>query len=356
MVASFQTNFDPQLKIEAVKGKTFPVDDPNILKVKELPQVSVATECLEEMVIAMYRGNQQMLTLKGVQENFDDLTYISDCLYGPAKFCLKAGALEYAVVGARAAQLLGCDTFRNEYLKIYAAQREGQFDVTEMDEAFELDSLLLPACVFSVKQGVYDKGYILGPLSFARRLFHAQGEASSLELRLQPGADIASTKKEIQQIVGQDYTVHDRFDQQADTIRIMKIEKIIAYVFLTFILIVACFNIIGSLSMLMIDKKDDVQTLKKLGANDKQIQKIFLFEGWLITSLGAVIGIAIGLLLCLLQQQYGFVTMGKSDSYIVDSYPVSVHYGDVFVILLTVLAVAALAVWYSVCVPRQNKA
>jgi lipoprotein-releasing system permease protein len=143
--------------------------------------------------------------------------------------------------------------------------------------------------------------------------------------------------------------VLDRYEQQDDTFRIMKIEKLIAYIFLTFILMVACFNIIGSLSMLIIDKKDDVVTLRNLGATDTQITRIFLFEGRLIAVIGAAIGIALGLLLCWLQQTYGFVKLGSSSgSFVVNAYPVSVHPQDILLIFVTVLVVGFLAVWYPV--------
>ncbi len=349
IVAGIQTNFDPQLKIVAAEGKTFAVDDQRLEEVKALDAVSVATECLEEMVVANYRGNQLMVTLKGVDDNFADLTHVEECLYGSADFSLRAGALEYAVVGCRAAQLLGSDVFRaHDYIRLYAAQREGQLDMSAMDEAFVLDSLMIRHCVFSVKQGVYDKGYILAPIAFARRLFAAEGEASSLELRLRSTADISATKKTIRKMLGDDYLVLDRFEQQADTFRIMQVEKLIAYAFLTFILIVACFNLIGSLSMLLIDKREDTATLSKLGASTRQLRQVFLFEGWLISLIGALVGIGAGLLLCLLQQQYGLVAMGKSNTYIVEAYPVSVHYGDVALIFITVLIVAGLAVYYPV--------
>ena len=158
-----------------------------------------------------------------------------------------------------------------------------------------------------------------------------------------------AVKKEIQTIAGDKYNVRDRFEQQDDTFRIMKIEKLIAYIFLTFILMVACFNIIGSLSMLIIDKKDDVATLRNLGATDRQIVRVFLFEGRMISAIGAVAGIALGLLLCWLQQTYGLVKLGRtSGSFVVDAYPVSVHPDDIVVIFITVLIVGFVAVWYPV--------
>lgn len=348
MVAMMQTNFDPQLKIQPVMGKTMAADDPLLEKVRAMGQIEVATECVEDMVVAVHDGKQMMLSLKGVDDNFAQLTHITDCLYGEGEFCLHAGVLEYGVVGARAAQMLGCDVSWGDYLRVYAAQREGQLDMSSPETGFELDSLMLPSYVFVVGQARYDKGVVLAPIAFTRRLFHMQGEMTSLELRLKQGEDLGATKKQIRALLGDGYTVKDRFEQQADSFRVMQIEKLLAYVFLTFILIVACFNIIGSVSMLIIDKKDDVQTLRNLGISGRQVTSIFLFEGRLITLIGAVAGIAIGLLLCLLQQQYGLVSMGDGGNYIVDSYPVSVHYTDVALVFVTVLVVGWIAVWYPV--------
>ncbi|MCD8282835.1 MAG: FtsX-like permease family protein [Prevotella sp.] len=348
MVASFQTNFDPQLKITAAAGKTMAADAPELQEVRRLDAIDVATECMEDVAVAVYNGRQLMLTLKGVDDNFDRLTHITDCLYGDGEFCLHAGAVEYAVVGARAAQELGCDVRWTGYMRVYAARREGQLDMSDAESGFVVDSLLLPTYVFSVGQTRYDKSVILAPIAFARRLFHTQGEMTSLEIRLKNGADIGTIKKEIKRILGERYVVRDRFEQQADTFRIMQIEKIIAYIFLVFILVVACFNIIGSISMLIIDKKDDARTLHNLGMADGAISRIFLFEGWIITFFGAVIGVVLGLVLCWLQQQYGLVSMGERGVYVTDAYPVSVHYGDVAVVLVTVIVVGWLAVWYPV--------
>ena len=348
LVSTLLTNFDPQLKITAVSGKSMPTDDTALQKVKAMPQVQVSTECVEDLVVAVYNGRQVMLTLKGVEDSFEQLTKIKDCLYGDGDFCLHAGALEYGIVGARAAMQLGSDVHWKDYMKIYAAQREGQLDLSNPESGFVADSLLLPPVVFSVGQSKYDKNVILAPIAFARRIFNMQGEATSLELRLREGENINQVKAEIKRIVGDKYNVLDRYEQQADTYRIMQIEKVLAYFFLTFILIVACFNIIGSISMLIIDKKKDVETLRNLGASDRQISRIFLFEGRMITAIGTVTGILAGLLICWLQQTYGLVKMGSGASYIVAAYPVSVHYLDVVIVFLTVTVVGWLAVWYPV--------
>ena len=209
--------------------------------------------------------------------------------------------------------------------------------------------MIAPGVLFHVKQLKYDKGYIITSLEFARRIFNRQGEITSLELRMKPGVDIDKAKDEIQTLLGDNYKVLDRYEQQADTFNIMRIEKLFAYVFLTFILMVACFNIIGSLSMLIIDKKNDVITLRNLGATDGQIRRIFLFEGRMISAAGAIIGIALGLLLCWLQQTYGLVQLGdQAGNFVVNAYPISVHPEDIITIFLTVILVGWLSVWYPV--------
>ena len=349
LVASFLTSFDPQLKVTPVKGKVAAADDPVLTQIRELPQVDVATECMEDQALAVYNGRQAMVTVKGVDDNFDQLTHIGEILLGDGTFELHAADMHYGIIGIRLADALGTGYAYEQPLKIYAPRREGQLDMTAPEEGFVEDELYSPGVLFSVRQAKYDKGYIITSLGFARRIFEQQGMVSSLELRLKPGSDFEAVKSEMQKIAGDKFYVKDRFEQQDETFKIMKIEKLIAYVFLTFILIVACFNIIGSLSMLIIDKKDDVVTLRNLGANDKLITRIFLFEGRMISALGAIIGIAIGLLLCWIQQTYGIVKLGSSSgSFVVNAYPVSVHPEDILIVFITVLVVGFLAVWYPV--------
>lgn len=349
LVASFFTSFDPQLKITPVEGKSVATDDPVLTQIRQLPQIEVATECVEDQALAIYKSRQMMVMIKGVDDNFDQLTHIKEILIGDGDFCLHAADMDYGIPGIRLAEQLATGYSYDQPLHIYAPRREGQFDLTNPTEAFEEDDLYSPGVLFNVRQAKYDKNYIITSIAFARRLFDQQGMLTSLELRLKPGSNFERTKSEIKQLCGDRFTVKDRFEQQDDTFKIMKIEKFIAYIFLTFILMVACFNIIGSLSMLIIDKKDDVVTLRNLGANDKQITRIFLFEGRMISAIGAVIGIIIGLLLCWLQQRFGLVALGSSSgSFVINAYPVSVHPEDIVLIFITVLVVGFLSVWYPV--------
>lgn len=349
LVASFFTQMDPQLKITPVKGKTAPADDPILTKIRHLPEVEVATECLEEQALAVYGDRQQMVIVKGVEDNFNQLTHIQEILEGDGDFELHAADLSYGIPGLGVAYQLGLGYTYEHPLRIYAPRREGQLNMANPTEGFVVDDLYSPGVVFCMKQGKYDKNYILTSIAFTRHLFDLDGRLSSLEIRLKPGSDFERVKSQMEEIAAGKFYVQDRYEQQDDTFRIMKVEKLIAYVFLTFILMIACFNIIGSLSMLIIDKKEDVVTLRNLGATDHQITRIFLFEGRMISAIGAILGVLIGLLLCWLQQQYGIVRLGSSEgSFVVDAYPVSVHPWDIVLIIITVMAVGFLSVWYPV--------
>ena len=349
LVATFFTAFDPQIKIVPVEGKTAPADDPALLKIKELDFVAVATECVEDQAMAVYNGRQAMIQVKGVEDNFEQLTHIDKILEGDGTFELHAADMHYGIPGRQLIDVLGMGYYYPQPLRIYAPRREGQLDVTDPEDGFIEDELFSPGVVFEVKQSKYDRNYILTSIGFARRIFDQQGMISSLELRLKAGSDFEAAKDQIKQIAGEKYQVLDRYEQQDDTFRIMKIEKLIAYFFLTFILMVACFNIIGSLSMLIIDKKDDVITLRNLGATDRQITQVFLFEGRMISAIGAVLGILIGLSLCWLQQTFGLISLGSSEgAFVINAYPVSVHPWDIIIIFITVLAVGFLSVWYPV--------
>lgn len=349
LVASFFTSFDPQIELVPAEGKTAPADDPLLQKVRKLPEVDVASECVKDQALAIYKGKQTMVWVMGVDDNFERMSRIDDILYGDGTFLLQAANLNFAVVGIRLAETLGMNANWDGNLMIYAPRKTGQLDLANPSDGFVVDSLISPGVVFMVKQGKYDRDHVIVPITMARTLFEQQGMLSSLQIRLKNGSDFNAVKEKMQNIVGDRYRVLDRYEQQADTFRIMKVEKFIAYIFLTFILIVASFNIIGSISMLIIDKKNDVVTLRNLGATDKQIKRIFLFEGRLISFLGAMAGLLLGLLLCWLQQQFGLVALGQSSgTFVVDAYPVSVHPEDVVAVFVTVVVVGFLAVWYPV--------
>ena len=325
LVATLFTSFDPQLMVVPAEGKTAPADDPLLAKIRQFPEVDVATETLEDQALAVYGDRQAMVTVKGVDDNFAELTHINDILYGDGTFDLHAANLQYGTLGIQLAQNLGTGVRWNGYLHIYAPKREGQLDMMNIADGFEEDSLLSPGEIFAVKQAKYDRSYIVAPIAFTRSLFDGQGMISALEMRLKAGSDLDDVKEKMQEVVGEKYSVLDRYEQQADTFRIMKIEKLMAYIFLTF----------------------DVVTLRNLGATDSQIISIFRMEGRMIALMGAVIGVTIGLLLCWVQQTFGIVALGsESGSFVVDAYPVSVHPWDIVMVFFTVLAAGWLAVWF----------
>ena len=350
LVASFFTNFDPQLEVVPVKGKVAAADDAVFMKIRQLPEVDMVSKCVQDQALAFYDGQQAMVNIMGVDDNFARMTRIQKILYGDGDFSLQAANLEYGVPGIRLAQTLGMGARWDGFLKIYAPQREGQLtDMASPADGFVTDSLISPGVVFAVNQAKYDRDYLITSIAFARRLFFRQGMVSKLMVKLKPDTDLDAAKRKIKNLAEGRFNVLDRFEQHADTFRIMQVEKVLAYLFLSFILVVACFNIIGSLSMLIIEKKKDVQTLRNLGATDRTLTRVFLFEGRMISALGAVVGILLGLLLCWLQQEFGLVPMGDSSgTFVVNAYPVSVHYSDVLIVFITVLAVGWAAAWYPV--------
>lgn len=348
LVASFFTAFDPELKITAAQGKVFDGQDPAVRQLRDWPEVAVFSESVEDNAMVQYQDRQAMVVIKGVEDNFDRLTPIDSILFGRGEPLLHDEVANYAIPGIQLLSTLGTSIRFLDPLEVYAPKRGAKVNLANPAASFTTGSLFSSGLVFAVNQEKYDASYILTSISFARRLFQYTTEVSSIGLKLQPGTDTDALQRRIQKALGHNYKVENRYEQQADTYRIMEIEKLISYLFLTFILAVACFNVIGSLSMLIIDKRDDVVTLRNLGASDRQITRIFLFEGRMISFFGAFAGIVLGLLLCWLQQTYGLISLGDSGAFVVDAYPVSVHATDVVLVFVTVLVVGFLSVWYPV--------
>lgn len=349
LVASFFTTIDPELKVSPVTGKTIDTKHPLLLDLKEYPDISVYTETLEENALVVANGRQAMITIKGVDDNFAEATDLTQLLYGEGTFILHADVLEFGVLGIQLAAQLGLNASFDTPIQVYAPQKVEHINPINPLSGFNQDELYSPGVVFAVKQAKYDANYIITSIGFAQRLFGKKGEVSSIELNFKKGTDLQKAKKDIKELLGNDFEVKDRYEQQEDVFRIMEVEKLIAYLFLTFILLVACFNIIGSISMLIIEKRNDVRTLRNLGATDTQIVQIFLFEGRMISTFGAIIGVAIGLILCYLQQVFGFISLGESSgNFVIDAYPVSVHLWDVVLVFFTVMIVGYIAMWYPV--------
>lgn len=355
LVASLFTAFDPQLRITLAEGSTIEARDARLQKLKQMDCIAVYTPVMEGQAMVVTGGQQHVVTIMGVADNFSKQTHIENILYGDGSFVLHADVLEYGVLGLQLAAKMNLSADFTEPLQVFAPKRGKRVNMANPLSSFNHQELQSPGVVFMVQQNKYDANYILTSLGFAQKLFDQQGHISSAEVRLKKGTSLSKAKKEIQQLLGPKFTVQDRYEQQNEVFRIMRIEKLISYIFLTFILLVACFNIIGSLSMLMIEKKDDVKTLRSMGATDRQICHIFMFEGRIISLAGAIAGLLLGLLLCWLQQQYGFITMGESEgSFIVEAYPVSVHPWDLAIIFVTVILVGWAAVWYPVRYLSRN--
>lgn len=349
MVASFFTAFDPQLRVSVAQGKFVAADDPALEALRHRADVAVATDVLEEQALIVASDRQIVCTVKGVSDNYLGQGDLQRHFYGDGDAVLHAAELEYGILGIRLASQLGLSTDFDGALPIYAPRPGERVNLANPVQSFNSEELLSPGVVFAVNQAKYDSRYVITSIGFARRLVGQQGMVSGVELRLQPGTDEAAAQRDISRSLGQRFIVQNRYEQQEDVFRIMRVEKFIAYLFLTFILLVASFNIIGSLSMLMLDKRADMQTLRALGADNRQIALIFIIEGWLISAVGAVTGIGLGLLLCWLQQTYGIIGMGESaGTFVVDAYPVSVHGADIALIFVTVLVVSLVAVWLPV--------
>ena len=351
LVTTMFTAFDPEIKITAANGKVFDAQDERIQLLKELPEIEVFSESLEDNAMVQYKGRQTMVVIKGIEDNFNQLTAIDSILYGRGDWILQDEVVDYAIPGIELVSVLGTGIRFLDPLEVYAPKRGVKINVANPSTSFESSYLHSSGLVFAVNQQKYDASYILTSLSFARDLFQYETEVSSIELRLVADADLKKVKNEIRRILGNDFLVLDRYEQQADTYRIMEVEKLISYVFLSFILLIACFNVIGSLSMLIIDKRNDVVTLRNLGADDQLISRVFLFEGYMITFFGALIGVGLGLLLCFIQQEFGLISLGSGSSagaFVVDAYPVSVYATDVILVLITVLVTGFLSVFFPV--------
>ena len=351
LVATMFTAFDSELKITSVNGKVFDSEDERIQSIRQWPEIEVFSCSLEDNAMVQYKGRQAMVVIKGVEDNFSQLTAIDNILYGRGDFVLHDEVVDYAIPGIELVSVLGTGIKFLNPLEVYAPKRGTKINVANPTTSFQTDYLHSSGLVFAVNQQKYDASYILTSLSFARNLFQYDTEVSSVELKLLPNASLSQVKDKVQDLLGADFKVQDRYEQQLDTYRIMEVEKLISYIFLTFILLIACFNVIGSLSMLIIDKRKDVETLRNLGADNKLVYRIFLLEGCLISFMGALIGVVLGLALCLIQQEFGILSLGSGDmagSFVVDAYPVSVQLGDVFLVLITVLLVSFLSVQYPV--------
>lgn len=345
LIASFFTHFDPDLKVEAVKGKTFVPDSALVASIEDVPGVEVVSMTLEDDAMAKYKDQQAMVTIKGVDDNFQALTHIEEVLYGNPEFKLYDPIADYGIMGIRLMQLLGTGIQPFDPIEVYAPRRDGRVNMSNPMANFRREILYSPGTVFNINDARYATSYIITSMDYARRLFGYTAEVSAIELRLQPDADVGQVKRAVASVVGDAFTVKDHYEQQAATFKVVEIEKFISYLFLCFILMVACFNIISSVSMLILDKRDNADTLRSLGATEGLISRIFIYEGNFIALIGAFVGLVLGIILCLLQQQFGIIGLGGDGQFVVDAYPVRVEFQDIVLVFFSVLVVSALSVW-----------
>ena len=346
MVEGLFTAFDAPLKITASQGKVFSKEDGRIQQIISMPEVETAMPTIEENALVQYKDKQLMVTIKGVDDTFTQITDIDSILYGRQQFLLHEEGVDYGILGMGVASSLGTGLQFVDPLLVIAPKQHVRVNIANPGAAFARGYLYSPGSLFLVNQEKYDTQYILTSMDFARQLFGYRDEVSAMELKLKQGTNERRVQARMREVLGKDFQIQNRFEQQADVFRIMEIEKFISYLFLTFILIIATFNVIGSLSMLIVDKREDAETLRNLGASNKLIERIFMFEGWLIAAYGAIAGIVVGVILCLIQHYFGIISLGNN--FIVEAYPVSVHITDVLLIFITVLAVGALSVIFPV--------
>lgn len=344
LLKSMNDSFDPDLKIVPQTGKVFSSDDPNLIKIRKLESIFDIAETLEENALLKYDDQQFIATVKGVSDNFSSVTGV-DTMLVVGDFILKHNNQSYAIVGEGVAHFLSLNLNYIDPIVIFVPKRDAKINMNP-EQAFNRN-YIFPSAVFGIQQE-YDSKYIIVPLDYARELFDYTNQLSALELKLNPGVNVDKVQTEIQSIIGSNYLVKNRYQLHESFYKIMKSEKFYIFMILTFILIVASFNIIGSITMLIIEKKEDISTFRSLGANLKTIRKIFLTEGWLITIIGAILGLVVGFLICWLQIRFKFVKLGSSGSFIVDSYPVKMIWTDFLMIFLTVISIGYFAAWYPV--------
>ena len=348
LITQLFNSFDPDLRITLVEGKTFDVNAPEIQQLKTLEFVAVAAKILEENALIRNKEKQVPVTVKGVSPEYLQLISPDSVLY-TGRFILSGGDEDFAVVGAALASQIDAGVYFVQPISLYAPKYNAKINLSNPERAFNERQMYISG-IYATNQQEIDSKFAFVSIDFARELFgYGEEVVTAIELNLKPGTNINHAKSELRRLLGDKFLIQDKREQHEEFYRMMKIEKWITFLILSFILLIAVFNVIGSLTMLIIEKKNDIQTLRNLGANSRLIRTIFLLEGWLITVFGALLGLVIGLILCLAQQFFGILklnTGGMPDAFIVDAYPVYVQWTDIFLILFTVLFVGFVVVWY----------
>ena len=344
LVRSIFNTFDPDLKITPAEGKTFIPDSASLNLVASLNGVACYSLCVEENALLRYGDRQFVATIKGVDGNYSEVTGIDSSMWD-GEFILRSDqGRPFAVPGIGVANYLGMRVNFVTPLNIYVPKRTGSVDL-DPENAF-IRNYIFPSGIYQVEQE-FDSKYVFVPIEFARELLEYKSEVTSMEIKFEAGAREADVQRNVTEILGQGYIVQNKYEQQEIFYKVMRSERIAIFFILTLILIIASFSIIGSLTMLIIEKERDIGILRSLGADNMLIRKIFIFEGWLISIIGAIAGIILGFLICWIQQEYGIVTL-QSDSLIVNAYPVEMKVRDFIIVPLTVLLIGFWAAWYPV--------
>ncbi|NLX82103.1 MAG: FtsX-like permease family protein [Proteiniphilum sp.] len=340
--------FDPDLKITPKAGKVFNYDNDTFKQVLSNPSIQMFSESLEENAIYEFGDNQVPVIVKGVSQEFQIMSDM-DKLMLDGNFKLSEDVVDYTVLGAGLAMSLGARSGFMDPIKIYAPKRDVRVNLANPGAAFT-DVNVMIGGIFSLNQPEIDEQMAIVPINLARELFRYDSEVTSLDINIIPNASVKKVKDQIQSIIGDDYVVQNRYEQQIQSFRMLQIEKWVTFLILAFILLIAAFNLVGSLSMLIVEKENDINSLRNMGANNSLIANIFLFEGWLIAFWGIISGIIIGLVLCLLQQNFGLLRLGSDVSgvYIVDAYPVIVRLWDVAIVFVVVSLISILTVFYPI--------
>jgi lipoprotein-releasing system permease protein len=343
MVRSIFNTFDPDIRITAAEGKTFIADTSRLKLLADVEGVSCYSLAIEENALLKYGDRQYIATIKGVDDNYAMVTDIDSTMW-EGEFTLTSDrGRPYAIPGVGVAQYLGIRVNFITPLNIYVPRKAG----TSMnaENAF-MKKYIFPSGIFQIEKD-YDSKYVYIPIEFARELTEIEEGVTSVEIKFKENADEGSVQKKIKKIFGKGFLVQNRYEQQEIFYKVMRSERLAIFFILTLILTIASFNIIGSLTMLIIEKERDIEILKSLGANDDLIRKIFIFEGWLISIIGAVTGIILGFIICWLQQTFGIVKL-QSDTLIMDAYPVVMKAKDFIIVPSTVLLIGYWAAWYPV--------
>ena len=346
VISSMNNRLTPDLQIAAVKGKTIDLSTFPLDQLKDIQGVDYVVPTITEDALFRANDKQHIGQVKGVGLEYQNLRRLNEIIYGNERLQLSDGEHDFAVPGAGVAWYLGVNAY-NPYamVRVYVPKR-GNASLMNLENSFNSDVLTVRS-VFSTEQE-QDEKLVLVPFNWLSELLEYENKASNVELFTAPNADINKVKKSVSAIVGEDFNVKNQQEQQETLYRIMRSEKWAVYVILTFILILATFNVVGSLSMLMIDKRKDTEILKSMGADNRLIQKIFMNEGLLISVAGGIIGLLLGIILVLLQQQFGFVKFGTGGNYVVDAYPVLLKLKDVLLIFATILVVGCTSAFLTV--------